>query len=168
MIEVVELVKQGGVDLQLINKASPGSWFQTVHLVEICEPTFIPRSGWDIQLNSTRPTQTVSTWWITTNHLICRFGAVKMLPDGNLIWSLVGFSKVENICLMVFYFSLSSHLSHLLSVEYSHWKIAEPNLISLLTRDSLHPPCKDDTQDCLRDKAWQKVQYRRHCSPKHR
>lgn len=42
-----------------------------------------------------------------------------MLPDGNLIWSLVGVSKVENIGLVVFYLPLSSNLSHLLSVEYS-------------------------------------------------
>ena len=30
VIEEIELVKQGGVGLQLINKAGPGSWFQVV------------------------------------------------------------------------------------------------------------------------------------------
>ena len=34
VIEVVELVKQGGVGLQLLNKASPGRRFQRVKLAE--------------------------------------------------------------------------------------------------------------------------------------
>ena len=57
-------------------------------------------------------------------HLVCRFGAVKMSPDGSLIWSLIGFGQVKNMGLVVFYLPFSSYLWRPTSVKYSSLEIS--------------------------------------------
>ena len=54
---------------------------------------------------------------VKKEHLVCRSGAVKMSPDGSLIWSLIGFGKVKNMGLVVFYLPFSSYLWRLKSVK---------------------------------------------------